>query len=60
MAKYLRGPRLDFRFMAPRFQRSQETLTPGSRFNLRLSSVTGLITELNILVRVTNTRSHPK
>jgi hypothetical protein len=54
MSKYLRGPRLDFRFMAPRFQRSQETLTPGSRFNLRLSSVTGLITEINILVRVTN------
>jgi hypothetical protein len=52
LSKYLSGPALDFRFSRCAFQRSTCQITPGSRFDLLLSSVQGLVTEMTLIVRV--------
>ena len=50
IAKYQN--KLDFRIMSPKFQRSAETVTPNVPFQLRLTSLTGMITALSVKLLV--------
>ena len=52
MNNYLTGPPLAFRYAAPRFQTTQETITPGARHVVRLSAVNGLITSIVASVKI--------
>ena len=48
----LKTPPLDVRFARPGFQRTSEAVTSTSSFlNIRLSSVQGLVTSMNIIIR---------
>ena len=50
IAKYQN--KLDFRVMTPKFQQSAEVITPNVPFQLRLTSVTGMITAMSVKVYV--------
>jgi hypothetical protein len=50
IAKYQN--RLDFRVMTPKFQKSAEVITPNVPFQLRLTSMTGMITAMSVKVFV--------
>jgi hypothetical protein len=51
MAAY-NGPKIDHRYFRRAYMRSQETITPGNRFSMRLSSVQGLVTSMTLIVRL--------
>jgi hypothetical protein len=52
--------KLDIRFASPRFQRSSEEIQLADTFNLRLSSVNGLVTSMCVLAKDTATGSRLK
>lgn len=47
----LRSPPLDIRYSRPGFQRTQETFTNGGPLTIRLSSVSGLVTSLSVVLQ---------
>lgn len=52
LVRQMRTSRMDWRFASPVVMSVQETITPGTRFDLRLSSLTGLVQSLVIILKI--------
>jgi hypothetical protein len=44
--------KLDYRVLTPKFQRTIETITPNTVYNLRLSSVQGIVSSMTVILRL--------